>query len=140
MLSRVKLPFGIKLKTSGLAPFRRLVHIQRLLVYNKRVLNAFPYPGICTLSTSVGTLCMAVIWGLRLKKAPKIKTTTLVAVPPLGALHSWFAFTNASLGSVAVSFTHTIKALEPLTAIFSAIILGAIPRISMPPSCQLCPG
>lgn len=134
VLSRVKLPFGIKLKTLGLGALFAGWYISNVYfnVYNKRVLNAFPYPGICTLiHLSVGTLCMAVIWGLRLKKAPKIKTTTLVAVLPLGALHLLgFAFTNASLGSVAVSFTHTIKALEPFfTAIFSAIILGAIPSV-----------
>merc|ERR1712032_1266527 len=101
-------------------------------VYNKRVLNAFPYPGLCTLvHLSVGTLCMAVIWGLGLRKAPKLRTTTVLQVLPLGALHLLgFAFTNASLGSVAVSFTHTIKALEPFfTAIFSAFILGSIPSL-----------
>ena len=57
-------------------------------VYNKRVLNAFPYPGLCTLvHLSVGTLCMAVIWGLGLRKAPKLRTTTVLQVLPLGALH-----------------------------------------------------
>jgi len=101
-------------------------------VYNKRVLNAFPYPGLCTLvHLSVGSLCMAVIWGLGLRKTPKLRTTTVLQVLPLGALHLLgFAFTNASLGSVAVSFTHTIKALEPFfTAIFSAFILGSIPSL-----------
>jgi len=101
-------------------------------VFNKRVLNAFPYPAVCTLiHLSVGSLCMLVIWGLRLKKAPKPSRATVLQVLPLGVLHLLgFLFTNASLGSVAVSFTHTIKALEPFfTAVFSAWLLGSIPSL-----------
>ncbi|QDZ23521.1 triose-phosphate transporter [Chloropicon primus] len=128
------LPFGIKLKTLGLGALFLSWYVSNVYfnVFNKRVLNAFPYPGVCTLiHLAVGSLCMAVIWGTRLKKAPQVRASTIVAVLPLGALHLLgFAFTNASLGSVAVSFTHTIKALEPFfTAIFSALILGSIPSL-----------
>jgi solute carrier family 35 protein E1 len=101
-------------------------------VFNKRVLNAFPYPACCTLvHLGVGTLCMFVIWGLRVKKAPRLAQSTVLQVLPLGFLHLLgFLFTNASLGSVAVSFTHTIKALEPFfTAVFSAVILGSVPSL-----------
>ena len=38
----------------------------------------------------------------------------LKSVSPLAAVHTLGnALTNVSLGSVAVSFTHTIKAMEP---------------------------
>lgn len=132
---RIKLPFSrSQLKTLGMGCLFAGWYIFNVYfnVYNKRVLNAFPYPGLCTLvHLSVGSLCMAVIWGLGLRKTPKLRTTTVLQVLPLGALHLLgFAFTNASLGSVAVSFTHTIKALEPFfTAIFSAFILGSIPSL-----------
>jgi solute carrier family 35 protein E1 len=37
------------------------------------------------------------------------------------------AFTNMSLGKVAVSFTHTIKAMEPFfSVLFSALFLGQV--------------
>jgi hypothetical protein len=38
-------------------------------------------------------------------------------------------FTNMSLGKVAVSFTHTIKASEPFfTVVLSALFLGKVPN------------
>lgn len=39
-------------------------------------------------------------------------------------------FTNMSLGKVAVSFTHTIKASEPFfTVLLSALFLGEVPSL-----------
>jgi len=131
---RRKLRLPIKLKTLGMGCLFGGWYLFNVYfnVYNKRVLNAFPYPALCTLvHLAVGSLCMLVIWGLRLKKAPRPSTGTLLQVLPLGILHLLgFLFTNASLGSVAVSFTHTIKALEPFfTAVFSAWLLGSIPSL-----------
>jgi solute carrier family 35, member E1 len=58
----------------------------------------------------------------------KIDTSkaTLGAVFPLAAVHTLGnLLTNVSLGMVAVSFTHTIKALEPLfSVVLSALFLG----------------
>jgi drug/metabolite transporter (DMT)-like permease len=50
---------------------------------------------------------------------------------PLAAVHTLGnLFTNMSLGKVAVSFTHTIKAMEPFfSVILSAMFLGEV-RIS----------
>ncbi len=128
----LRLPF--KLKTLGMGCLFGGWYVFNVYfnVYNKRVLNAFPYPALCTLvHLGVGSLCMLTIWTLRLKKAPRPSTGTLLQVLPLGVLHLLgFLFTNASLGSVAVSFTHTIKALEPFfTAVFSAWLLGSIPSL-----------
>ncbi|KAL9314119.1 hypothetical protein ACSQ67_019571 [Phaseolus vulgaris] len=53
----------------------------------------------------------------------------LVAILPLAVVHTLGnLFTNMSLGKVAVSFTHTIKAMEPFfSVILSAMFLGEFP-------------
>lgn len=52
----------------------------------------------------------------------------LGAILPLAAVHTLGnLFTNMSLGKVAVSFTHTIKAMEPFfSVILSAMFLGEV--------------
>lgn len=54
----------------------------------------------------------------------------LLAVLPLAAVHTLGnLFTNMSLGKVAVSFTHTIKAMEPFfSVLLSSIFLGDVSR------------
>lgn len=56
--------------------------------------------------------------------------STLLAVLPLAIVHTLGnLLTNVSLGMVAVSFTHTIKALEPLfSVLFSVLFLGDNPN------------
>ena len=58
----------------------------------------------------------------------------LVAILPLAIVHTMGnLFTNMSLGKVAVSFTHTIKAMEPFfSVVLSAIFLGVAFVISSP--------
>lgn len=52
----------------------------------------------------------------------------LVAILPLAVVHTLGnLFTNMSLGKVAVSFTHTIKAMEPFfSVLLSAMFLGEV--------------
>jgi len=52
----------------------------------------------------------------------------LAAILPLAIVHTMGnLFTNMSLGKVAVSFTHTIKAMEPFfSVLLSAIFLGEV--------------
>lgn len=52
----------------------------------------------------------------------------LAAIVPLAMVHTLGnLFTNMSLGKVAVSFTHTIKAMEPFfSVILSAAFLGEV--------------
>lgn len=52
----------------------------------------------------------------------------LVAILPLAVVHVLGnLFTNMSLGKVAVSFTHTIKAMEPFfSVVLSAMFLGEV--------------
>jgi len=99
-------------------------------LYNKQVFNVFPYPLTCTavhlgVSAAVGAALMA----FNVIQRPKLSSKLLLLVAPLAALHAaGFALTNLSLSSVAVSFTHTIKALEPFfTVLLSVVILGYRP-------------
>lgn len=52
----------------------------------------------------------------------------LAAILPLAVVHTLGnLFTNMSLGKVAVSFTHTIKAMEPFfSVVLSAMFLGEV--------------
>jgi len=100
-------------------------------IYNKQALQVFPYPATCTAAhVAVGALVMLFLWSTNIKKKPgRISKSTWTAVWPLAFLHSaGFLTTNISLGSVAVSFTHTIKALEPFFSVMlSWSFLGTMP-------------
>ncbi|CAL5388197.1 unnamed protein product [Camellia sinensis] len=71
------------------------------------------------------------MWTSNLYRRPKISGAQLVAILPLAVVHtSGNLFTNMSLGKVAVSFTHTIKAMKPFfSVVLSAMFLGEIPTL-----------
>ncbi|KAI5311357.1 PREDICTED: phosphoenolpyruvate/phosphate [Prunus dulcis] len=99
-------------------------------IYNKQVLKVFPNPVTVTgIQFAVGTVLVLLMWGLNLYKKPKVSGAQLAAILPLAVVHTLGnLFTNMSLGKVAVSFTHTIKASEPFfSVILSAMFLGEIP-------------
>ncbi|XP_022923839.1 triose phosphate/phosphate translocator, non-green plastid, chloroplastic-like [Cucurbita moschata] len=99
-------------------------------IFNKQVLKVFPFPVTVTaVQFAVGTVLVLLMWGLNLYKRPKISGAQLAAVLPLALVHTLGnLFTNMSLGKVAVSFTHTIKAMEPFfSVILSAMFLGETP-------------
>ncbi|KAK4350527.1 hypothetical protein RND71_029840 [Anisodus tanguticus] len=101
-------------------------------IYNKQVLKAFHYPVTVTLAQfAVGSVLVILMWTLNLYKRPKISGAQLVAILPLAMVHTLGnLFTNMSLGKVAVSFTHTIKAMEPFfSVVLSAMFLGEFPTI-----------
>nr|CAD1822847.1 unnamed protein product [Ananas comosus var. bracteatus] len=92
-----------------------------------KVLEVYPYPiTITTFQLAVGTVLILFMWGAKLYRRP-----VLVAILPLAIIHTFGnLFTNMSLGKVAVSFTHTIKALEPFfTIVLSALFLGEVPTV-----------
>ncbi|KAL6524479.1 hypothetical protein OROHE_016150 [Orobanche hederae] len=96
------------------------------------VLKAFHYPLTVTLGQfAVGTVLVTLMWSLNLYKRPKISGSQLAAILPLAVVHTLGnLFTNMSLGKVAVSFTHTIKAMEPFFSVgLSALFLGEFPTI-----------
>lgn len=99
-------------------------------IYNKQVLKACHYPVTVTVvQFAVGSVLVSFMWGLNLYKRPKIDAAMLGAILPLAVVHTLGnLFTNMSLGKVAVSFTHTIKAMEPFfSVILSAMFLGEKP-------------
>lgn len=101
-------------------------------IYNKQVLKVFPYPiTITTVQFAVGTILVLFMWTSNLYRRPKISGAQLVAILPLAVVHTLGnLFTNMSLGKVAVSFTHTIKAMEPFfSVVLSAMFLGEIPTL-----------
>ncbi|KAL6644249.1 hypothetical protein ACP70R_015857 [Stipagrostis hirtigluma subsp. patula] len=106
-------------------------------IYNKQddsVLKVFPYPiNITIVQFAVGAVVSVLMWMTGILKLPKISGAQLVAILPLALVHTMGnLFTNMSLGKVAVSFTHTIKAMEPFfSVLLSAIFLGEIPTVSV---------
>lgn len=99
-------------------------------IYNKQVLKVYPFPVTVTgVQFAVGTVLVLLMWGLNLYKKPKISGAQLAAILPLAIVHTLGnLFTNMSLGKVAVSFTHTIKAMEPFfSVVLSAMFLGETP-------------
>nr|XP_017248796.1 PREDICTED: phosphoenolpyruvate/phosphate translocator 1, chloroplastic-like [Daucus carota subsp. sativus] len=101
-------------------------------IYNKQVLKVFPYPATVTAAQfAVGTVFVILMWTSNLYKRPKITGAQLVAILPLAVVHALGnLFTNMSLGKVSVSFTHTIKAMEPFfSVLLSAMFLGEVPNI-----------
>ncbi|KXZ55452.1 hypothetical protein GPECTOR_2g1001 [Gonium pectorale] len=99
-------------------------------LYNKQVLKAFPFPVTVTeVQFLVGSAVTLAAWASGLLKAPRITAATVRNVLPLALVHTLGnLLTNMSLGAVAVSFTHTIKAMEPFFSVFlSAMFLGEQP-------------
>jgi len=97
-------------------------------IYNKQVLNMFPFPvTITNLQFVVGSCVAAVLWTFRLHPLPPTVTRAqIAAIFPLAVVHTLGnVMTNVSLGKVAVSFTHTVKAMEPFfSVVLSSIFLG----------------
>jgi solute carrier family 35 protein E1 len=101
-------------------------------IYNKQVLQALPFPyTITAFQLGFGSLAILSMWAARLHPLPRLSAAQLAKIAPLAAGHMLgTVFTNMSLGAVAVSFTHTIKASEPFfTVLLSAFFLGEWPSL-----------
>ncbi|KAI5417007.1 triose phosphate/phosphate translocator, non-green plastid, chloroplastic [Lathyrus oleraceus] len=99
-------------------------------IYNKQVLKVYHLPVTLTaFQFAIGTLLVAFMWGLNLYKRPKLTSSQLLAIFPLALVHTLGnLFTNMSLGKVAVSFTHTVKSMEPFfSVLMSSMFLGEMP-------------
>jgi len=110
-------------------------------IYNKQILTVFPYPWTNTNFQFLGGTVIALIgWATGMITRPTTLTTKqLLAIVPLAIVHTLGnLLTNVSLGKVAVSFTHTIKAMEPFfSVVLSSIFLGDAP--TLPIILALCP-
>ncbi|XP_038889392.1 phosphoenolpyruvate/phosphate translocator 2, chloroplastic-like [Benincasa hispida] len=99
-------------------------------IFNKQVLKAFPFPTTVTaFQFGCGTMIVNLMWALNFHHRPKINRSQFAAILPLAVAHTMGnILTNVSLGRVAVSFTHTIKAMEPFfTVLLSALFLAERP-------------
>jgi len=95
-------------------------------IYNKKVLNVLPLPWTMGLAQlAIGLLYFVPLWATGLRKAPKLSQENLKTLSPLAMCHlGTHMGAVLSLGAGAVSFTHIVKASEPLfTAGLSAVFL-----------------
>ncbi|KAJ8754624.1 hypothetical protein K2173_010715 [Erythroxylum novogranatense] len=96
-------------------------------IYNKKVLNAFPYPWLTsTLSLACGSLMMLVSWASRMTEAPKTDLEFWKTLFPVAVAHTiGHVAATVSMSKVAVSFTHIIKSGEPaFSVLVSRFLLG----------------
>ncbi|CAH9082322.1 unnamed protein product [Cuscuta europaea] len=96
-------------------------------IYNKKVLNVFPYPWLTsTLSLAVGSLIMLLSWATRIAEAPAIDSEFLKNLFPVAVAHTiGHVAATVSMSKVAVSFTHIIKSGEPaFSVLVSRFLLG----------------
>jgi len=98
-------------------------------IYNKKALNALPIPWtMALLQLAVGIPYCFALWITGLRKAPKLNSDNVKALIPISLGHlGTHIGAVISLGAGAVSFTHIIKASEPVvSAALSAVMLGAV--------------
>ncbi|CAD5176651.1 glucose-6-phosphate/phosphate translocator 2, chloroplastic-like [Musa acuminata AAA Group] len=109
-------------------------------IYNKKVLNAFPYPWLTsTLSLAAGSLIMLLSWAARVTAAPKTDLEFWKALAPVAVAHTiGHVAATVSMSKVAVSFTHIIKSGEPaFSVLVSRFVLGE--RFPVPVYLSLVP-
>ncbi|XP_023535973.1 glucose-6-phosphate/phosphate translocator 1, chloroplastic [Cucurbita pepo subsp. pepo] len=96
-------------------------------IYNKKVLNAYPYPWLTsTLSLAAGSLIMLISWMTRIAEAPKTDIEFWKSLLPVAVAHTiGHVAATVSMSKVAVSFTHIIKSGEPaFSVLVSRFLLG----------------
>ncbi|KAL3830621.1 hypothetical protein ACJIZ3_019423 [Penstemon smallii] len=96
-------------------------------ILNKKVYNYFPYPYfVSVVHLLVGVVYCLISWGVGLPKRAPMNKELLGLLTPVAFCHALgHVMSNVSFAAVAVSFTHTIKALEPFfSASASQFVLG----------------
>ncbi|KAG4964403.1 hypothetical protein JHK85_039378 [Glycine max] len=95
-------------------------------IYNKKVLNAFPYPWLTsTLSLACGSLIMLFCWATKIVEPPKTDLQFWKNLFPVAVLHTiGHVAATVSMSKVAVSFTHIIKSAEPAFSVMVSRLLG----------------
>ncbi|KAE9613547.1 Triose phosphate/phosphate translocator [Lupinus albus] len=96
-------------------------------ILNKKIYNYFPYPYfVSVIHLFVGVVYCLISWTVGLPKRAPIDSNLLKLLIPVALCHALGHVTsNVSFAAVAVSFTHTVKALEPFfNAAASQFILG----------------
>lgn len=102
-------------------------------IYNKQLLKVFPHPlTVTNVQFFIGSCLSLLFWAVgAVPKPPALSRAALAGIWPLAVIHVLGnVLTNVSLGAVAVSFTHTVKAMEPFfSVLMSAIFLGDVPPL-----------
>ncbi|XP_078174271.1 triose phosphate/phosphate translocator, non-green plastid, chloroplastic-like [Carex rostrata] len=102
-------------------------------IFNKQVLKVYAFPMTVTaMQFGIGSVLILLMWSMNLHKRPKIPSLSQMwVIGALAAVHTvGNAFTNMSLLKVAVSFTHTVKAMEPFfSVLLSALFLRQQPSV-----------
>ncbi|CAN6358053.1 unnamed protein product [Urochloa humidicola] len=96
-------------------------------ILNKKIFDYFPYPYFVSVShLFVGVLYCLIGWSFGFPKRAPMNSTVLKQLVPVAVCHAIGHVTSTvSFAAVAVSFAHTIKALEPFfSAAASQFILG----------------
>ncbi|XP_006643976.3 triose phosphate/phosphate translocator TPT, chloroplastic [Oryza brachyantha] len=96
-------------------------------ILNKKIYNYFPYPYfVSVIHLLVGVVYCLLSWTVGLPKRAPINSTLLKLLFPVALCHALGHVTsNVSFAAVAVSFAHTIKALEPFfNAAATQFVLG----------------
>ncbi|XP_073154241.1 glucose-6-phosphate/phosphate translocator 2, chloroplastic-like [Henckelia pumila] len=96
-------------------------------IYNKKVLNAFPFPWLTsTLSLAAGSIIMLISWATRVAQAPETDLQFWKNLLPVAVAHTiGHVAATVSMSKVAVSFTHIIKSGEPaFSVLVSRFLLG----------------
>jgi hypothetical protein len=111
-------------------------------IVNKLTLNAFPMPlFISTWQLLASSMFMVVLWVTKLHPAPTLPPGVVRSLLPVAFCHSiGHVAACVSFTKMAVSFTHIVKASEPVfTVALSGPILGAVPAwLPLPQlSCEL---
>ncbi|PKU64917.1 Triose phosphate/phosphate translocator TPT, chloroplastic [Dendrobium catenatum] len=125
----VSVPFTVKYQALITGSFFFLWYFLNVIfnILNKKIYNYFPYPYfVSVIHLFVGVVYCLVSWLVGLPKRAPIDSKILKLLIPVGICHALGHVTsNVSFAAVAVSFTHTIKALEPFfNAAASQFILG----------------
>ncbi len=98
-------------------------------ISNKRVLNWFPVPWFVSwFQLLIGVLYVLPQWWLKIRKRPVVPNAAVKAMLPICVGHTvGHVATVVSLGAVAVSFTHVVKAMEPfVNVVGSAVFLKSV--------------
>mmetsp|Transcript_30888 Transcript_30888/g.42811 ORF Transcript_30888/g.42811 Transcript_30888/m.42811 type:complete len:414 (-) Transcript_30888:321-1562(-) len=109
-------------------------------IFNKTTLNAFPFPWLLsTIQLGCGIFYVSVLWILKLQPLPQVPKEFYIGLVPVAFFHTvGHVSACVSFSKMAVSFTHIIKAAEPvISVILSAPLMGEV--YSLPVYLSLLP-
>ncbi|KAK6162770.1 hypothetical protein DH2020_002611 [Rehmannia glutinosa] len=95
-------------------------------IYNKKVLNIFPYPWLLSsFHLFCGSVWMFILWSFKIQPCPKIDASFIIALLGPALFHTIGHISACvSFSKVAVSFTHVIKSAEPVFSVIFSSFLG----------------